>query len=85
MTAFALWRSLAKSLAPLCASAEEGAQATDLGQDKRDSLRRCPAVGLSLRVNTIKQAALSTRSLPVCASACSESRNSTSSTCAHVR
>ena len=30
MTALALWRMLAQSLAPLCASAVEGAQATEL-------------------------------------------------------
>ena len=58
MTAFALWRSLAKSLAPLCASAEEGAQATELRPDKRDSLRPCPAVDFSRFAAPFAQAAL---------------------------
>jgi hypothetical protein len=35
MTAFQLYRTLAQPLAPLCASAAEGAQATDLWQDRR--------------------------------------------------
>jgi hypothetical protein len=34
MTTFALWRVVAKVLAPLCASTAEGAKATDLRQDK---------------------------------------------------
>lgn len=35
MTVFQLYRILAQPLAPLCASAAEGAQATDLRQDIR--------------------------------------------------
>ena len=65
MTALALWRMLAKSLAPLCASAGAGAQATGRLQDKSDSLRLPLAVGLSLFVNRIVQAAFFARSLSV--------------------
>lgn len=70
MTAFALYRIIAQSLAPLCASPAEGAQATELWQDKRDSLRLCPAVVLAWLVNVFAQAALSTRSLPFWTSHC---------------
>ena len=85
MTNFAVWRMLAESLAPLCASAAEGAQATEERQDKRDSLRPCPAVGLSLRFNVLSQAALSAHSLSSCVSSCIATRISTSSVSAHVR
>ena len=86
MTAFALWRSLAKSLAPLCASALEGAQATDLRPDKRDSLRLCPAVGLSLRRQHDSHRLRFRRA--ACQFAQAHVRNHeifTSSLCAHVR
>jgi len=84
MTTYALWRVSAKSLARLCASATEGAQATEERQDKRDSLRLGPAVGLPLHVKGIAQAAVLARSLSSCTSVCSKSRIFTSSVCAHV-
>lgn len=85
MTAFALWRLLAKSLAPSCASAAEGAQATELGQDKRDSLRPCPAVDFSWFAAAFGQATTFAHSLAYCVTACSESRIFTSSLGVHVR
>jgi len=85
MTNFAVWRMLAESLAPLCASAAEGAQATELWQDKRDSLRPCLAVGLSLRSKLFVQAADLTRSLSGSTNHYSTTRIPTSSACAHVR
>ncbi len=85
MTSFALCRSLAKPLAPLCESPAEGAQATDGGQDKRDSLRLCPAVVLSLLVNMFAQAALSAHSLSSAASHCLNWLISTSCVDAHDR
>jgi hypothetical protein len=85
MTAFAFWRMLAKPLAPLCASPLEGAQATDLGPDKRDSLRPCPAVDFSRFAEPFAQAVPFARSPPRYVTACSESKIFTSSLCAHVR
>lgn len=64
MIPFKLYRMLAQQLAPLCASVAEGAQATDLWQDKRDSLRLCPAVGLSLCINAFRRAGGFLHSLP---------------------
>jgi len=63
MTSFVFYRVLAHSIAPLREGPGEGAQATKLWQDKRDSLRLCPAVVLSLLVNMFAQAAVSARSL----------------------
>ena len=63
MTSFVFYRVIAHSRAPLREGPGEGAQATKLWQDKRDSLRLCPAVVLSLLVNMFAQAAVSTRSL----------------------
>ena len=78
------FRRIAHVLAPLCASGAEGAPATDSGQDKRDSLRNCPAVGLSLRFNAFIQAAFSTHSLSLVANPCNDALISTSSTLRHV-
>ena len=84
MTQLSHFRRIAHVLAPLCASAAEGAPATELVQDKRDSLRLCPAVGLSLRFNAFTQAAFFMRSLSVTASASKVSSISTSSALRHV-
>lgn len=84
MTQPSHFRRIARVLAPLCASPAEGPQATELRQDKRDSLRLCPAVGLSLRFNAFTQAAVSMRSLSITASASNISSISTSSTLCHV-
>ncbi len=84
MIPFKLYRILAQQLAPLCASVAEGAQATDLWQDKRDSLWLSPAVVLALLVNMFAQAAYSRRSLSVSTSRCIDSSNFTSSDCCHV-
>ena len=83
MTQLSHFRRLAYVLAPLCASPAEGAPATELLQDKRDSLRPCPAVGLSLRFNAFTQAAFSIRSLSITACACNASSISTSSALRH--
>jgi hypothetical protein len=84
MIPFKLYRMLAQQLAPLCACVAEGAQATDLWQDKRDSLRLSRAVVLVLLVNMFAQAAYSRRSLSVSTSRCIDSSNFTSSDCCHV-
>jgi hypothetical protein len=84
MTQLSHFRRLAYVLAPLCASPAEGAQATELRQDKRDSLRLCPAVGLSLRFNAFIQAAFSIHSLSLFASPCNDAPISTSSALCHV-
>jgi hypothetical protein len=84
MTQLSRFRRIAHVLAPFCASAAEGAPATDLSQDKRDSLRLCPAVGLSLRFNAFTQAAVSMRSLSFVASLCNDASISTSSALCHV-
>jgi len=55
----------------------------ELLQDKRDSLRLCPAVGLSLRFNAFIQAAFSTHSLSLVASLCNDASISTSSALRH--
>jgi hypothetical protein len=84
MTQLSYFRRIAHVLAPLCASAAEGAPATDLSQDKRDSLRLCPAVGLSLCFNAFTQAAFFMRSLSITACACKASSISTSSALSHA-
>jgi hypothetical protein len=84
MGGFALWRVLAKSLAPLCASAAEGAQATEERQDKRNSLRPCPAVDFSLRSSLFAQAADLIRSLSGSTNDYGTKRIPTSSACTHV-
>ncbi len=63
MTSFVFSRVVAHSRAPLREGPREGAQATKLWQDKRDSLRLGLAVVLSLLVNMFAQAAVSARSL----------------------
>jgi hypothetical protein len=85
MTNFAVWRMLAESLAPSCASSAEGAQATEERQDKRDSLRLCPAVVLSLLANKFPQAAVSASSLYDSPTYCLNSQTSTSCMDAHDR
>lgn len=84
MTPLPHFRRIAHVLAPLSASAAEGAPATGLLQDKRDSLRLCPAVALSLRFNAFTQAAISTRSLWFAASLCNNASISTSPAHCHV-
>jgi hypothetical protein len=84
MTLLSHFRRMAFLLAPLCASPVEGAQATELSQDKRDSLRLCPAVVLSLRFNAFTQAAFFMRSLSITADASKVSSISTSSALCHV-
>ncbi len=85
MTGFVFHRVVAYSIAPLREGLGEGAQATKLWQDKRDSLRLCPAVVLSLLVNMFSQAALSARSLSNLATHCLNTLNPTSSIGSHVR
>ena len=85
MTTFALFRIIARTLAPLCASPAEGAQATELWQDKSDSLRRRWAVGLVFSVNMFAQAVISTHSLQTSTSLCHETLIFTSSIAAYVR
>ena len=84
MTAFSLYRMIARPLAPLCASPAEGAQATELWQDKRDSLRLSRAVVLVLLVNVFAQAVHSRRSLCVLTSHCVNSPFFTSPASHHV-
>ena len=85
MTSFVFYRVVAHSRAPLREGPGEGAQATKLWQDKRDSLRLCPAVVLSLLVNMFAQAAVSARSLYNSPKYCLNTQISTSSMDAHVR
>ena len=85
MTSFVFYRVVAHSRAPLREGAGEGAQATKLWQDKRDSLRLCPAVVLSFLVNMFAQAAVSARSLSNSRKRMFNKPISTSSPRAHVR
>jgi hypothetical protein len=85
MTTFAPYRIIARSLAPLCASPAEGAQATELWQDKRDSLWLCLAVVLALFVNVFAQAAISAHGLPRSTSLCVATLIFTSSGGSHVQ
>lgn len=73
MTRFAFERVITCPVAPLRGGTGEGAQATKLLQDKRDSLRRSLAVVLVLLLNVFTQAAHSKRSLSVSISRCIES------------
>jgi hypothetical protein len=84
MISFAFYRMVAHSIAPLREDPGEGAQATKLWQDKRDSLRLCPTVVLSLLVNMFAQAAVSARSLYNSPKHCLNTQISTSSVDAHV-
>ncbi len=84
MPAICYFRILAHVLAPLCASPAEGAKATELRQDKRGSLRPCPAVRLSFPFNAFTQAAILMRSLSLAASLCDNAPISTSSALCHV-
>ena len=85
MNSFVFYRGIADAIAPLREGPGEGAQATKLWQDKRDSLRLCPAVVLSLLVNMFAQAAVLARSLSFSTSYCAESSFVTSSGSWHVR
>ncbi len=85
MTGFVFHRVVAYSIAPLREGLGEGAQATKLWQDKRDSQRLCPAVVLSLLVNMFAQAAVSARSLYSSPKHCLNIQICTSSVDAHVR
>jgi hypothetical protein len=85
MTSFVFCRVVAHSRAPLREGPGEGAQATKLWQDKRDSLRLCPAVVLSLLVNMFAQAAVSARSLDSSPKYWLNALIPTSSIDAHVR
>ena len=85
MTSFVFYRGIAHSRAPLREGLGEGAPATKLWQDKRDSLRLCPAVVLSLLVNMFAQAAVSARSLSSAARHCLSVLIFTSSIDADVR
>ncbi len=85
MTPIAFCRAFERVVAPLCEGRTEGAQATEGGQDKSDSLRPCRAVVLSLRFKLFEQAANSTDSLPVSTSHYSIATISTSRGLAHVR
>lgn len=79
MSIFVLLRGLARFVAPLCKVIGERAAASDLGQDKTDSLRLGPAVVLALLVNLFAQAAYSRCSLSISTSQCTDSSNFTSS------
>jgi hypothetical protein len=72
-----------RALTPFCVIKATGAQAT-VWQDKRDSLRLGPAVGLLSRANTLLQAANFSDSLSFFAKACSDSRIGASSALCHV-
>lgn len=85
MTRFAFDRMIEHPVAPLREGTGEGAQATKLWQDKRDSLRRSLAVVLMLRVNKFAQAAHSRRSLSVSAKHCPETLFFTSRASRHGR
>ncbi len=84
MTSFVFYRVIAHSGAPLREGPGEGAQATKLWQDKRDSLRLCPAVVLSLLVSMFAQAAVSACSLYNSPRYCLNTQIFTSSVNAHV-
>jgi hypothetical protein len=84
MSIFVSLRGLACFVAPLCNVIRERAAASELGQDKRDSLRRSWAVVLVLRVNLFAQAAHSRRSLSVSAKHCTDVSIFTSRASCHV-
>lgn len=84
MSIFVSLRSLACFIEPLCKVIGERAPASDLGQDKRDSLWRSRAVVLVLLVNMFTQAAHSKRSLSVSTSRCLDSLFFTSLDSFHV-
>ncbi len=85
MTSFVFYRGIAHSVAPLREGPGEGAQATKLWQDKRDSLRLGLAVVLSLLVNMFAQAAVSARGLYNSPKYCLNTLIPTSSIGSHVR
>ena len=65
MTHFAFYRMTEHFIAPLRERTAEGAQASGLWQDKRDSLWLSRAVVLSLIVNAFEQAAKTVSSLSI--------------------
>jgi hypothetical protein len=85
MNHFGHYRTLAQVFAPLRERRGEGATASDLRQDKRDSLRHCPAVVLSLLDSMFAKAANSPRSLAILTCHCTITPICTSSAFAHVR
>lgn len=84
MRPFAFCRASEHFFAPLCEERAEGAQATELWQDKRDSLRLSRAVVLAFLVNTFAQAAHSRRSLSISTSRYTDSTIFSSSDSCHV-
>jgi hypothetical protein len=84
MSRLASFRTPAHVVAPLRECPAEGAQATELRQDKTDSLRPCPAVVLSLFISTFTQAVHSTRSLSIFSRSYSAAFFFTSSAFSHV-
>jgi hypothetical protein len=84
MTHFAFYRMTEHFIAPLRERIAQGAQASGLWQDKRDSLWLSRAVVLALFVNAFVQAANSAHSLSVSTSRCTESSFFTSSDSCHV-
>lgn len=84
MTAFAFCHMTAAFFAPLREGPVEGAKATELWQDKRDSLWLSRAVVLVFFINVFGQAGHSRRSLSVSTSHCKESSFFTSSDSCHV-
>lgn len=73
MNHFVFYRMAGRHFAPLREGSAEGATASELLQDKRDSLRLSRAVVLVLLVNVFAQAAYSNHSLSVSISRCTES------------
>lgn len=84
MTGFVFYRMVAQSLAPLREGSAEGATATEGWQDKRDSLRPCLAVVLSLNLNLFAQAVNLRRSLAISTCRCTNTPIFTSSAFLHV-
>lgn len=83
MTSFAFYRASEHFFASLCEGRAEGAQATEGGQDKSDSLRRRWAVGLSLIVNALERGAKKPGSLSVSTSCFADTISLTSSAFRH--
>lgn len=84
MSIFVSLRSLACFVAALCKVIGERAAASDLWQDKRDSLRLCRAVVLVCLVNMFAQAAHSNGSLSISTIHCMDPSNFTSPDSRHV-
>ncbi len=84
MNHFVFYRMAGRHFAPLREGSAEGATASELLQDKRDSLWLSRAVVLVLLVNMFAQAAHSSHSLSISTSRCIDSSIFTSSDCCHV-